>query len=172
MACQGLRRIMKTQIIHSSLSVFANDANTFFSSLFPEVTCTQVWSLEQSATVATRSRLPTVRRVSATWSVKERRVTCAVEPTACPSIGWSWARSQHAAVSLTLSNNNKRAPLGFIGTTCWSPHTLTATGLLSKHNRAQTYIYSTSQGNGKVCPSVWLVLYILCIYCMSEITLS
>lgn len=68
---------------------------------FPEVTCTPVWSSGQNATAATRSRHRTPPRANATWSVKERRATCAGEPTGCPSTGWSWARSQHAAVSLT-----------------------------------------------------------------------
>lgn len=68
---------------------------------FPEVTCTLVWSSGQNATAATRSRPRTLPRANATWSVKERRATCAGEPTGCPSTGWSWARSQHAAVSLT-----------------------------------------------------------------------
>lgn len=62
----------------------------------------QAWSLEQSATVATRFRRPTSPTANAAWSVRGRRATCAEEPTDCPSIGWSWARSQPAAVSLTL----------------------------------------------------------------------
>lgn len=89
--------------------------------LRPEVTCTQVWSLEQSVTVVTRSRRPMLQRVNATWSVKERRAICVEEPTDCPSIGWSWARSQHVAVSRTLGNGGKNV--------LWGPHTLSATGL-------------------------------------------
>lgn len=90
--CEGLRHIMN---LHECFwPVFL-----FLSLLLPGVTCTPVWSSERSATAATRSRRPTPRRANATWSAKERRATCAEEPTGCPSTGWSWARSQRAAVS-------------------------------------------------------------------------
>lgn len=94
-----------------------------FSFLFPpEGTCTQVWSSEPSATAVTRSRLPMLQIANAIWSAKERRATCAEEPTDCPSIGWSWARSRHAVVSLTLcSNYNNKSPPGLIGTNA-APH--------------------------------------------------
>lgn len=89
----------------------------------PEVICTQAWSLEPSVTVVTRSRRPTRQRANATWSVKERRATSAEEPTDCPSIGWSWARSQHAAVSPTLCRKEKKNPPGLITSMCCATHT-------------------------------------------------
>lgn len=67
----------------------------------PEATCMLVWSSGPNATAATRSRRPMLPRASATWNVKEKKATCVGEPTGCPSTGWSWARSRHAAVSLT-----------------------------------------------------------------------
>lgn len=67
----------------------------------------QVWSLEQSASAGTRSKHPMLQRANATWSVKERGATCVEEPTDCPSIGWSWARSRRAAVSLCLTQESQ-----------------------------------------------------------------
>ena len=100
MICEGLRHIMKLQSFNPSSFMDVANPSSFFSLSSPAgVTCTPVWSSEPSATAATRSRRPTPRRANATWSAKERRATCVEEPTGCPSTGWSWARSQHAAVS-------------------------------------------------------------------------
>lgn len=87
----------------------------------PEATCMLVWSSGQNATAATRSRRPMLPRASATWNVKERRATCVGEPTGCPSTGWSWARSRHAAVSLTpLQRRLQRDPSRVLKeNACW-----------------------------------------------------
>lgn len=98
----------------------------------PGVTCLPVWSSEQSATAVTRSRRPMLRRANATWSVKERRATCAEEPTDCPSIGWSWARSQRADVSFALCKKKKTSP------GLHRSHMVLHTGLSSRHKRARS----------------------------------
>lgn len=69
----------------------------------PGAICMQAWSLERSAIVVIRSRRPMLQKANATWSARERRPMRAEDPTDCPSTGWSWVRSRHAAVSLALS---------------------------------------------------------------------
>lgn len=80
---------MNAQVINARLFDLTDDGKIVLPSLRAEVTCSQVWSLEQSATAVTRFRRPTRRRANATWSAKAKRATCAEEPTGYPSTGWS-----------------------------------------------------------------------------------